>query len=558
MTTPPATDPNGYDDVPYRSQAFVQTHPDRLATLACVFGLNPPDVATCRVLELGCAAGGNLIPLAVALPGAQFVGVDLSQRQVEEGQAAIRKLGLTNVRIEHASIMDIDASWGEFDYLVCHGVFSWIPPEVQDKVLDLAARSLGPEGVAYISYNTFPGWHLRGSVRHLLGYTGDASRSPAERVAGARATLRLMLDAVPADGNAYGRQLRAELEQLDGSPDWYLFHEHLEPNNAPMWFHEFVERAGRHGLQYLAEADFQTMLPTGLPPETVAKLQETSADVVQFEQKLDFLRNRHFRQTLLCKADREVQRGLAPTAVAGMWIASAAQFEPAAPGADAGAATPASATPADAPRPPLDLRPGVPAAFALRQGERVTARGGSQNPLTKAALGLLAERWPLGWRFDELVAAAAERAGQWVPPALAGVHARLLTQELMQAFVGGLVELRAWQPPCAVAAPGRPLPVKPVASPWARHEAEGDELVTNLRHDVIKLVPFSRALLGLLDGTRDRADLVRALDARVADGSLALPQTPEPPADPQLRRAHVAAWVDDSLARLAGYSLLMG
>ncbi|WP_085317052.1 class I SAM-dependent methyltransferase [Derxia lacustris] len=532
-TATPAVDPNGYDEVPYNSQAFVQTHPDRLATLARVFGLNPPELARCRVLELGCAAGGNLIPMAVALPEAQFVGVDLSLRQVEEGQAAIRALGLANVRIEHASIMDIDAGWGEFDYLICHGVFSWIPLEVQDKVLDLAARSLGPEGIAYISYNTFPGWHLRGSVRHLLGYTGDAGATPAERVAAARATLALMLDAVPADGSPHARQLHAELDQLNRAADWYLFHEHLEPNNAPMYFHQFVERAAAHGLQYLAEADFQTMLPTGIAPEIVARLQEASPDIVAFEQKLDFIRNRHFRQTLLCKAALAPQRGLSPAVLPGLWIASAAT--------------------ADAEGEGPDLRPGVPASFSLRQGAQVLRQGASQNPLTKAALALLAERWPLGWRFDELAAAAGARVAQWVPPALAPVHARLLMQELLQCFVSGLIELRSWQPPCATE-----IAAKPVASAWARHEAQTLDLVTNLRHEVIKLVPFSRALLLLLDGTRSRAQLVDALDADVAAGRLALPQTAETPADARLRRAHVAAWVDDSLGRLAGYSLLAG
>jgi len=535
MSATPATavDPNGYDEVPYNSQAFVQTHPDRLATLARVFGLNPPDITRCRVLELGCAAGFNLIPMAVALPEARFVGIDLSLRQVEEGQAAIRALGLTNVTIEHASIMDIEETGGEFDYLICHGVFSWIPRDVQEKVLALAARRLGPNGIAYISYNTFPGWHLRGSVRHLLGYQGDASKPPAERVADARATLALMLDAVPADGGAYAQQLHAELEQLNKAADWYLFHEHLEPNNAPMYFHEFVARAGAHGLQYLAEADFATMLPTGLAPEIVARLQQASPSVVEFEQSLDFIRNRHFRQTLLCKSALEVERGLSPAVLPGLWIASAAV---------------ADAAP--------DLGPGVAASFSIKSGTQTLKQGTSQNPMTKAALTLLGERWPLGWQFDELVGAAAERVAQWVPPALAAVHARLLMQELLHCFISGLIELRSWQPPCVTDVAD--ASATPRASAWARHEAQTLDLVTNLRHEVIKLVPFSRALLGLLDGTRNRAALIDALDMQVADGQLALPQTDETPVDAQLRRAHVVAWVDDSLKRLAAYSLLEG
>lgn len=543
----PAADPNGYDEVPYTSQAFAQTHPDRLATLARLFGLDPPGLTRCRVLELGCAAGGNLIPMALALPQAQFVGVDLSLRQVQAGQAAIQALGLANVRIVHASILDIDAGWGEFDYLLCHGVFSWIPPAVQDKVLDLAARNLGPQGIAYISYNTLPGWHVRGAVRHLLASSAPAAGTPAERVAAARATLALMLDAVPADGAPHARQLHAELAQLSASADWYLFHEHLAPDNAPMYFHQFIARAAAAGLQYLAEADFHSMLPGGLAPDTVARLQAASPDLVAFEQKLDFIRNRHFRQTLLCKAALRPQRGLAPECLQTLWIASPATAD-AADVSD----TPAQGGPGVAVVMP-DLRPGVPLRFSRRQGGQVQQQGASANPLTQAALALLAQRWPLGWRFDELAAAAAEHAAAWVPAAQRPAHTAQLMHDLLQCFVSGLVDLRSWQPPCITTVSDRPL-----ASAWARHEAATQDLVTNLRHEVIKLQPFSLALLRRLDGRHSRDQLVQALDAEVAAGRLALPQTAETPGDARLRHAHVAAWVDDSLRRLAGYALLLG
>jgi tRNA G46 methylase TrmB len=115
-----------YDAIPYQSAAFSQTHPDRLATLARMFGLSPPDVTACRVLELGCAGGGNLIPMAANLPDSEFVGIDLSQRQVDEAHDAVGALGLRNIRIEQASILEVDEGWGQFDYLLCHGVFSWV------------------------------------------------------------------------------------------------------------------------------------------------------------------------------------------------------------------------------------------------------------------------------------------------------------------------------------------------------------------------------------------------------------------------------------------------
>ena len=115
--------------MPYGASARPSTHPDRLATIATLFGATPPPVAEASVLELGCARGGNLIPMAVAAPDAHFVGIDLSGRQVDDAREVASKLNLTNIDLRHASILDVDASYGEFDYIICHGVYAWVPRE---------------------------------------------------------------------------------------------------------------------------------------------------------------------------------------------------------------------------------------------------------------------------------------------------------------------------------------------------------------------------------------------------------------------------------------------
>jgi cyclopropane fatty-acyl-phospholipid synthase-like methyltransferase len=69
-----------YDVVRYPGHAFPQTHPDRLAALAVLFGLDAPPPAGCRLLEIGCGDGGNLLPMAVGLPHATVVGFDTSAR----------------------------------------------------------------------------------------------------------------------------------------------------------------------------------------------------------------------------------------------------------------------------------------------------------------------------------------------------------------------------------------------------------------------------------------------------------------------------------------------
>ena len=172
---------NSYDEVPYESHPFAQTHPSRLFTVGTLFGLRPTPVQRCRVLELGCAAGGNLIPMAEYLPDSEFVGLDLSARQVEDGKKLIADFGLKNLTLKHASILDVDASYGTFDYVICHGVYSWVPSSVQDKVLDICAKQLTPNGIAYISYNTYPGWHMRGMIRDMMQFHSGRFDSPQNR-----------------------------------------------------------------------------------------------------------------------------------------------------------------------------------------------------------------------------------------------------------------------------------------------------------------------------------------------------------------------------------------
>ena len=189
-----------YDQVPYASLAFPQTHPDRLATIARMFGLSPADVGRCRVLELGSASGGNLVPMAANLPDADFVGMDLSRRQVDEARRIIASLGLTNIRVEHASILDIDESWGTFDYVLCHGVYSWVDPPVQEKILQVCSANLALQGVAYVSYNTYPGWHMREAVRHMMRYHARQFEEPAEQIEQARALLTFLASASQQSG----------------------------------------------------------------------------------------------------------------------------------------------------------------------------------------------------------------------------------------------------------------------------------------------------------------------------------------------------------------------
>ncbi len=98
--------------------------------------------------------------MAYSLPQSQFVGVDLSQGQVEKGLEMTGFLKLKNVSLICQNLMEIDESLGQFDYIIAHEVFSWVPPETQRRIFDICMHALSPQGIAYISYNVLPGWNL--------------------------------------------------------------------------------------------------------------------------------------------------------------------------------------------------------------------------------------------------------------------------------------------------------------------------------------------------------------------------------------------------------------
>lgn len=481
---------NSYDAVPYESRPFAQTHPARLAAVAALFGLTPPPVPRCRVLELGCAAGGNLAPMAEALPGARFVGVDLSARQIADGIAELAAAGITNAELRHASITDIDGSFGAFDYVICHGVYSWVPHAVREAVLAVCGRHLAPGGVAYVSYNTYPGWHLRGAVRDMMRYHALRFADPAERVAQARALLAFLARATQKDAGAFGTLVRAEQELLSAQSDHYLYHEQLEDVNEPVYFHEFAARAAAHGLRYLGEAQVSTMVVGNFGREVAEQLAELATDQIQTEQYLDFVRNRTFRQTLLVRAAETPDHTIAPERVRGLHVACPAR--PVGRAAD-----PASS---------------ATARYQSRSGMALAVT----SPFLKAAFEALVGAWPGTVPFGDLCASAAARLNRTA----ADADADALALGLLNAYLSSdLIEL--WAAPVAFA---RAAGARPVAlSPARARAAAGHDTVTNRRHEVERLSAFHVRLLPLLDGTRDRAALRAALDAPadVLDAALA-------------------------------------
>jgi methyltransferase-like protein/cyclopropane fatty-acyl-phospholipid synthase-like methyltransferase len=521
---------NAYDALPYMSMAFPQTHPDRLAVIARLFGMKTAPLANCRVLELGCASGGNLVPMALDLPEASFVGIDLSSRQIADGKATIAKAGLSNVELRQMDIMDVDKSLGTFDYIIAHGVFSWVPTHVQEQMFRICAQNLAPQGVAYISYNTYPGWHMRGMIRDMMRYHVKSFPDATVRVQQARAVLDFLAQSVPTENNAYGIVLKAELEMLRKQNDSYLAHEHLEDVNAPVYFHEFAERALARGLQFLGEAEFSTMLASNLPQQVSETLRKIAPDIVRMEQYMDFVRNRPFRQTLLVHQGVTLSRNLDWKTMQGFRIGSRAK--------------PVSATP--------DIIGNAREEFRHPWGMSVV----TGDPIVKAAFMILGECDPQTVPFEELCAKARARLDQHPQstndPAAKARDVELVGTEMLRCLAAAIVEVRI--------GPSREVAVvseRPQTSAVARAQAELGNTIANLRHEPIVLDEFNRNVVRLLDGRHDKAALIGDLAKLVDEKGMTIRRGDVPVTEPADVRAILEQVVPQSLEHLRKSAMLV-
>ncbi|MGO9111651.1 MAG: methyltransferase regulatory domain-containing protein [Thermoguttaceae bacterium] len=519
---------NSYYQVPYPARPFAETHPDRLATIGMLFGMKVQPIEHCRVLEIGCARGGNLIPMAEQLPGSQFLGIDLSQAQIAEARGLSEDAGVKNAQFLCLNILDFDASFGDFDYIICHGVFSWVSRQVQDKILQICASRLMPQGVAYVSYNTYPAWHTRSMLREMMYYHVSRFPGPQARIQEARGLLEFLIQSTPED-SLYGAILRSEAQALRSKEDGYLFHDELEEINAPIYFAQFAGRAQAQGLQFLAEADLSAMWSRHLPPGVAASLERLTADLIQREQYMDFVRNRDFRKTLLCHSEVRVDRELRPDGLGRFHIAA-----PVAPLNQS-----------------IDLHDSNPMKIRhLPSNQDLVAT----TPLWKGALLCLAEAWPGSVPFSELVAMARVRAGLEEAANMDSLHKEeyLLGKSILEMNLSGLAEIHSAPFHFCVQ-----LSARPVASRLARVQAASGNRVTNLRHEPVVVGDLARHMLPHLDGSNDRTGLQSIANRLVQDGLAAIPGEGNP-GENQDAEARLADGVDRTLVALARTALLTG
>jgi SAM-dependent methyltransferase len=471
---------SAYDQVLYPSFAYPQTHPNRLATVAFLRGMRPAPIDNCRVLELGCGAAANLIAMAFHLPDSEFVGLDSAGFPIALGQSFAAELGLRKITLRSMDLCEANAAQlGRFDFIIAHGVYSWVPQPVRERLLAICREMLNPQGVAYISYNAYPGNHFRDLVRGMMRFHVGNIADPMDKIGQARGLLKFLSES-RVKPDYYIEAIRAEFERTVKYTDEAFFHDDLSEVNQPFYFYEFMENARRHGLQFVGEANANELNSENLTVEAANKLNELAAagEIVR-EQFKDFVRACGFRQTLLCHAEVELAPDLLVERIPQLYAMCDA-----------------------APVERVTSDGSSIAVFKRSTGDEIV----TTHPLVAAAVAYLCSQCPRSVSFRKLLETAQAAVGQSAAFSEADDTVTLATA-LSRAYRVGSLLFNVF-PPHVI----NWVSNYPAVSELARLQLKRGNCATDQLHIPHKFPdPFARQLVLFLDGTRDQEVLARDL-----------------------------------------------
>ena len=452
-------------------------------------GPNQP-IERFHVVELGCGDGTNLITLAFRYQQATFIGIDVCETAINHALNIVDKLGLDNIHFECKDVRNLDSSEvNRSDFVLVHGLYSWVPENTRSAILSFCAENLKPNGLAYISYNAQPGWSTRALVRETLLRSRQVQEAAVEdKGYVAIQVAQQLLEDLPSRDYASAVLLVDELERVVHGAPWYVFHEYLAEFNEGFWLRDFVEKARSFGLEYVADAQF--CRPEGQVPQSLRdSLAERELDQVEQEEIADLLCNRFFHASILCRADAPRSDLTHREIVDKVHIA----------------------TSIEALSEPFQLDEGVVENFEGRGGAEVTI----DTALTKAVILLLANIWPLGMRFEEVYEKAVAFLTQH------GFEAdtekkEVLADELIRLFECGQVDFRLQENQNVV----ETLQDYPHAHALARYEAEHREALTTPYHIPVLFEPEEMALIRAADGSKTLDELRAKFGKELTDRTL--------------------------------------
>lgn len=479
---------NTYDSVEYPNSSYKVTSPESLSAIAKVFGVSSPDISKAKILELGCASGGNIIPLAERFPEIDVLGIDLSEKQINKAENIKKSLGLNNIKFEQKSILDLDFKDQKFDYIIAHGLYSWVPKEVKDKILEICGNNLSENGIAYVSYNTLPGWNALKTVRDMMLYHSNNFDDNSKKISESCNILKFVSDNIKDEKSTYKKSLDQEIELLKNvNSTSYLFHDHLETNNDPCYFHEFMDAASKKGLKYLGDS-FLSSMYLGNHTEVVGKTLGEINDIVRQEQYMDFISNRRFRSTLLVNKNVEINRNISPSSFDGLRFSS--NFVAINTETKEGEKEISS----------IDL--------ALFDNKEATAKVKGKEicacyiEVLKAA--------PLLLTSEEIIEAAHKTTGFDLEKIKAEFNANIL-----KLVFGGLFSVTSGDLQYV-----KEISDKPGVKDSVRLEALTANMITNMRHENVNILDYQRVMIQYLDSKNTKSDIVKAIKSHVEKGEL--------------------------------------
>lgn len=517
-----------YDKIPYANYTFSQTHIAHLAAIGLIHGMNPPSVENCRVLELGCGRGGNIIPMAANFPESEFVGIDLSSKHIEDAQQFLNGVDLSNIKVENTSILDVDETFGKFDYIITHGVFSWVPPAVRQKILQISKDLLTPNGISYISYNTYPGWHIREKFRRMMSYHVRDIEDPYEKITKG---IELIKDLAEVHSNEDAKRMLTSMEDLSSASSYFI-HEFFERFNQPFYFHEFVELIDSYDLQYLSDAEItRSELDTNLGAYLSQRLGHKNPERIKLEQHIDFLRERCFRQSLICRKEVNLSEEPLPESTEKLYVTTFLK--------------PANRK--------MDLSSIEPETFQDDNNNEYVVQEG----FLKGALLALNESYPGYLAFSDIVTLAYQKLEShncqiFLTPKEIKKDSEELQKMLVLLQSVGLVNFRSSPPQFCLEITNQPRIL-----PIAKEQARIGESVTNALHDRKTIEDeFTRQLICLLDGKKTYEQVAQKLEKMIYDGDFKMFENGSPSEDPHIIFKNVRDQLDKSLQKLA-YNLLL-
>ncbi len=516
-----------YDEAPYTSYPYYQTHPTHLYTLAKLFGIKATPVETARVLELGCASGGNLIPMALHFPKAQFIGIDLSRKELEDGINTINDLKLQNIKMIHQSILDFDIKHGNFDYIICHGVYSWVDKDVRDKIFDVIQKHLSTNGIAFVSYNVFPGWNSVNTIKDLMKWHIQGIKDPFIRVKKARAILEMYVNGFKGEKDFYADFFESELKSINMHNDYYLIHEHLSTINHPVYFTQFMEDANKHKLVYLCDS-YISHEYIDILSQNFAKELNQIEDVNVIGQHIDFIRNNRFRCSLLCHESQPIDRSMRSRKIEDYYLELSSE-----------------------PDKPDITEEEIQNNHSLTIFTKISHLKVG-NPISQMLILILIREKYKPITFDDLCKKISEKVKYKTYDEIKSFVKNNLN--LIDVAFAGLIKLTCY--------PGDhilEITEKPIACPLARYQALKQNFTTNRQHKRVELDVVSRVILPHLDGSKDRNEICKIIRSHVDLATLQILDDKNNIIDDQEEiERKVQSCYDFSLAQLSRFGLLIG